>query len=1021
MIRNFTLPIRKSLWAGLLFLAPPTCDALRANSGNLFYRYLGNDRYEIIVHYYKECGGGVQYAATYGGSIRAACGTRNFTITRDSIWDVSQTCFTRQTCNNTSTTGSSLVSIQRYRAVINFRDTLYRQFLGSGCCDVTLSVSLRPRNGANTNMSVSGMPLFLQAGLSLCRKAGLPPQNNSSVQLFPWQIYHTANQPIYQSFRAVDPDGDSLSYVLTPCLYDAANNISYIRGFTYDYPLSVYCGGAKAPCAANPNAAEPRGFSLDAYTGDLVFQPVTATEISAVGVRINEFRRDSSGKYVLMGYTMVEGNIITMISTNNHPIISNPVNASICEQERYCFSTTYSDAKNPGQAAPDTPVFRYFTNIPNFSLVNTPPTRFNPVNTVNVCFTAPAFDSIKEPYFFTVAVFDNFCGTAFESRRTHQIRVRRKPASTLTKTLLPGSRLAVAARVPDSLARMDLRITGPNNYRYERSALRNQYFDTLRLFTAGEYRLELTTYGNGYCNYVIRDTVRMNGCLTLQHQIDTQKAYCRNQPVVFRVSTQNSIGALQYRWSNRFGTNLSQADTLQIRLGSDTLLRLRIDDQFGCFVQDSFRFRTYLPEASWQVPANGICSENEGPEIENWLQFTSKYPGNWQAGTGILTQTAGRWHLQNRLPVQVDTTLAVQFTITDSLACPTGAEIRFPVRHTRRVSVRDTALCREDGNFDIRQLSGNSDTRFMALEWICSNPGTLTPAQVLKETSFIALQPGTYGFTLRHNDTLRQCGAETNFRITRRPVPDYRSFVTPKLCDNGAAEDISRYVQVFLPSPALSWNLLSVNGMTPNAAQRSALIGNLFQPRQAGNWRIGFTDISSGCRLRDSLLFVVLASPKPDLGRDTAIPAGSFIRLDAGPYATYEWDDNSRSQFRNIPASELSITPRPYWVKVNDGLSTCFGSDTLLLSLRNPQSADPLPDPGAWQVYPNPFREVLQVTSGEAMRWQLFRPDGREAVPATDLKAGAQQIETGHLPAGMYILEGRNGNRRVQALVLRLP
>ncbi|MFN9109602.1 MAG: hypothetical protein ACK5XN_05980, partial [Bacteroidota bacterium] len=363
MIRNFTLTIRKSLWAGLLFLAPPTCDALRANSGNLFYRYLGNDRYEITLHYYKACNAGVPYAATYPGSIRAACGTKSFTMTRDSVWDVSQSCFSQQVCNSTTALGGSM-SIQRYRAIINFRDTLYRQFLGSGCCEMTLNVTLRPRGGQYTSMSVNGVNLVLEVGLSLCRKAGLTLHNNSSLQLFPWQNQHSQNQPTYQSFRAIDPVGDSLSYELTPALANGFN-ISYTSGFRYDYPLSVYCAGVKAPCAANPNTTQPRGFFLDASTGDLVFEPTSPSEVSAAVVRINEFRRDSSGRYALIGYSMVEGYIVTRLYINNHPIISNPVNVSICERERYCFSTTYSDAKNPGQTAPDTPVFRYFTNIPN--------------------------------------------------------------------------------------------------------------------------------------------------------------------------------------------------------------------------------------------------------------------------------------------------------------------------------------------------------------------------------------------------------------------------------------------------------------------------------------------------------------------------------------------------------------------------------------------------------------------------------------------------------------------------------
>jgi hypothetical protein len=151
------------------------------------------------------------------------------------------------------------------------------------------------------------------------------------------------------------------------------------------------------------------------------------------------------------------------------------------------------------------------------------------------------------------------------------------------------------------------------------------------------------------------------------------------------------------------------------------------------------------------------------------------------------------------------------------------------------------------------------------------------------------------------------------------------------------------------------------------------------------------------------------------------LPQGSFIRLDAGPYATYEWDDNSRSQFRIVQATELSTNPRAYWVKVNDGLSTCFGSDTLLLSLRQPQSLPEAAALNSWTTYPNPFGDVLQVQSQNPVQFQLFYPDGRAATALSKKRAGLQQISTAGLAPGMYILECRDGQSRTQRQVLRLP
>jgi hypothetical protein len=47
-----------------------------------------------------------------------------------------------------------------------------------------------------------------------------------------------------------------------------------------------------------PDANPPIGTYLDPETGDLVFTPTDCSEVTIASIRINEWRKDSTGTYV---------------------------------------------------------------------------------------------------------------------------------------------------------------------------------------------------------------------------------------------------------------------------------------------------------------------------------------------------------------------------------------------------------------------------------------------------------------------------------------------------------------------------------------------------------------------------------------------------------------------------------------------------------------------------------------------------------------------------------------------------
>jgi hypothetical protein len=999
----------------LLTIFVGTAQTTRANSGNLFYTNLGNDRYEVIFHYYRICGGS-GYSTTYPGTVSAGCGTATFTLTRDSIWDVSQTCPKNRACTTNTTSGNGY-SIQRYRAILNFRDSAYRKFLGGSCCDVELSVTGRTRGSFYTGFN-GASPIRVSAGLSLCKNKGPAPGNSSSRQLYHWQYLQFLNQPNYQSFLATDPDGDSLSYELVPCLdWTSSGSVTYNTNYGYTYPLSVYCTAPVPPCTPNPGLLPPTGFYLNAVTGDLVYQPVNSGDISAVAVRINEFRRDSSGTFVRIGYSMVEGYLLVNNPGNNAPWLSNPRVENICEKDPYCFTFTYSDNRNPAQTVPDTPALRFLTNIGNYTTKILGKT-INNVFLLQTCFTPPASDSAVNLLYFSVAADDRYCGTSYESRRTHAFRVLPKPKTSLITKVHGGSRYSIRVENKDTLARMEVLLTGPKGYRFQVKEIRSFFLDTLQLFKKGNYYLRVYTRRKGFCDFYQYDTINMYGCLEMFPNIRAKSAYCRSEESTFSVLTTNTIGTLKYRWYNRNGQTLSSNDTLRIRLRRDSFIYLRIDDDLGCYALDSFPLYGYLPSAQWTIPDGGICNNNEAPELETWLNTEPRNTGSWQAPAGILEWKSNRVYFASSLPVRRDTMLPLYFSLQDSLGCRRNDTLWIPVRYTRSLALRDTGICLGSGTFQMENLLDGADTSSFRLRWFCYNPGMLTPEEVHRGGQFKASTPGTYGFMLWNTDTTNGCAGRDSFRISLASPPVYNVYTASPICDNSQGTDIQRYAEVFVTAPKYRWEVLSVNSRPADSSQRKALFGTWFRPGQAGLWRLRFEEYSTGCVRSDSIGLLVYAAPRPYLGADTIIPIGSSIRLNAGNYTEYLWDDNSMSQFRAIESVALSTVPRPFWVRVKDGTTGCSGSDTILISRSETKNIRNTPAPEV-RIFPNPFGNMLEVQGQGIRSCRLLFPDGRLAAGAAGRDTLMLRTET--LPAGIYLLEytGTQGTQREQVWLLR--
>ena len=130
--------------------------------------------------------------------------------------------------------------------------------------------------------------------------------NNSPTLTNPPIAFACCNQPFtYNNGASDNKDYDSLSYEMVAALGNSrTNTLPPSAPLTVKSPMTVYCGfGNTPPCTPIPQAKPPIGFFLDPETGDMIFTPTDCSEVGVVAIQVNEWRKDTSGVYKLVGIT----------------------------------------------------------------------------------------------------------------------------------------------------------------------------------------------------------------------------------------------------------------------------------------------------------------------------------------------------------------------------------------------------------------------------------------------------------------------------------------------------------------------------------------------------------------------------------------------------------------------------------------------------------------------------------------------------------------------------------------------
>ncbi|MCE3279101.1 MAG: hypothetical protein K0S44_1292 [Bacteroidetes bacterium] len=95
----------------------------------------------------------------------------------------------------------------------------------------------------------------------------------------------------------------------------------------------------------------------------------------------------------------------------------------------------------------------------------------------------------------------------------------------------------------------------------------------------------------------------------------------------------------------------------------------------------------------------------------------------------------------------------------------------------------------------------------------------------------------------------------------------------------------------------------------------------------SGNFYVTVTNPMTLCAASDSIMVAVNPLPLIDLGMDTSICVGDSLILDAGnPGASYAWSNAASGQTITVNS------PASYFVFVTDPVTTCYSSDTIVIT-----------------------------------------------------------------------------------------
>ncbi len=395
--------------------------------GDISYRYLEKNKFEVTFKLYRDCRGGAILVPKFGLWCVSTSSFITLTPTLISIRDISTVCRTWvNTCSPPNKSISSTMPIFEelcYKTILNFYGN---ESAFQNCCIIKIGMGECCRSSGITS-GAAGEDFWVTSTLDLCKA----PTNSSPEFLLEPAFIMNCNQPAFRNNNAKDTvDGDSVSFNWTEPMKNWTSKVTWSGARSYKSPVSDYWpAGYDKNKGPKPDADPPIGTYLDPETGILIFTPTDCSEITQIAIMAKEWRKDSTGKYQLIGEVTRDIRLMVFQSSNNAPLISGPYRYTACEGLSIVINISTDDKQfippPPAKAAPpDTTSITWDYGIKEAALNHVSDTVRLRVG--RFTWTPPIGSASTMPHNFTIKVSDNSCNSNGISYKTFSIKVNKK-------------------------------------------------------------------------------------------------------------------------------------------------------------------------------------------------------------------------------------------------------------------------------------------------------------------------------------------------------------------------------------------------------------------------------------------------------------------------------------------------------------------------------------------------------------------------------------------------------------------
>jgi gliding motility-associated-like protein len=613
--------MKKVLLMLVFMITSIIANASHMMGGDIAYECISPGKYKLVVKVYRDCRG----IAFNNPDIKVFCkdGSNQTTVnyTRTAINDITEICKTgTPPCNpqNTYNTGEGIEE-HVFEAIVDFNTSPFKAIKDAGCCEVMIKVEQCCRNGAITNINPGNF--YTDAMINICNIDKTNKKCNTSPQLsIPPVAYVCCNMPFtYNNGVREVVDGDSISYDLVNPLNGNNSNETYTGNLNSQIPMTPYCppNPGIINCRPLPNAKSPRGWYFDKETGDIVFTPTKCDEIGVVVIQVTEWRKDSTNKWVKIGYTRRDMQLIVkQCAKNNPPYFGINNKYSVCEGNKICFDiVSKDDPFLPNQTVGDTITLTWNYGIPQGTFTIKDPTARE--KTAQFCWETKIGDARPNPYSFTATAKDDNCDNPSQANKGYNITVKPKARTVRKYTLGDCGWLKWKATPVDTINQ------NPKNYVYQFTIrdstnsgvpfyMTYKQLDSFKFKRGGKYIIEHFVNNTQYqCPTIYTDTVIIPPVLDVKLAFGKDTFLCNGDSLIVKPIIANGVPSYKYVWNfipalpSPFYIN---NQTISLKRNTNTTVYIKLTDSNKCVDYDTIKVKVIPLPVVNIGPDRRICT-----------------------------------------------------------------------------------------------------------------------------------------------------------------------------------------------------------------------------------------------------------------------------------------------------------------------------------------------------------------------------------------------------------------------------